>query len=99
MFTTWTKGFAANVYFRPPWNNWLHVGDANGQRDPVDVLLERAPHLDPFAFPAYFSQYSHEGLIRARQRECGVDVERADDPECQFELGDAIGAARASLRI
>ncbi|MER7333630.1 MULTISPECIES: hypothetical protein [unclassified Micromonospora] len=94
LFTEWTSGLAANVYFRSPYDSWLHVGD--GERDPVDVLLERG--LDPFAFPVDISQYSHKDLLRARQLECGVDVNRADQPECQEELLDAIDAALVSLR-
>jgi hypothetical protein len=97
LFAEWTKGFAANVYFRSPYDCWLHIGD--DERDPFDMILERAPDLDPFAFPVFISSYLHEDLIRARQRECGVDTDRADQPECQLELGDAIAAARASLRM
>jgi hypothetical protein len=97
LFTEWTKGFAANVYFRSQYDRWLHVGDGeNHQRDPFDVLLER--DLDPFAFPVYTSLYSHRDLLRARQLECGVDADEADDPERQVELLDAIEAALASLR-
>lgn len=91
MFAEWTNGFAAGVYYRSPYDSWLHVGDGEDeQRDPVDVLLERG--LDPFAFPVYISQYSHKDLLRARQRECGVDIDRADQPEHQEALQDAIEA-------
>ena len=94
MFTEWTKGFVAGVYDRSPYDSWLHIGlDA---RDPVDVLQERA--LDPFAFPVYLSLSRHADSIRARQRECGVDVDRADQFEALEELLDAIATARASLR-
>lgn len=97
LFTEWTNGFAGRVYVRSPYDGWLDVGDgAHDQRDPVDVLLER--DLDPFAFPVYISQYPHKDLLRARQRECGVDAARADDPERHEELLDAVDAALASLR-
>lgn len=94
LFTEWTKGFAANVYDRSPYDSWLHIG--YGGRDPFDMLRERA--LDPFAFPVRISSYPHADLIRARQRECGVDADRADQFESHEELLDAIDAARASLR-
>jgi len=85
------------VYVRSPYDSWLHIGDSeNDERDPVHVLLER--DLDPFAFPVYISQYSHKDLLRARQRECGVDVDRADQPERQEELLNAIDAVLGSLR-
>lgn len=92
LFAEWTNGFAAGVYYRSPYDSWLHVGDGeNEQRDPVDVLRERG--LDPFAFPVHISQYSHKDLLRARQAECGVDIDRADQPEHQEALLDAIDAA------
>ena len=97
LVTEWTKGFAANVYLRSPYDSWLHVGDGeNRDRDPVVVLLER--DLDPFAFPEYNSQFSHNDLLRARQLECGVDVDSADQFERHEGLLDAIDAALASLR-
>ena len=94
MFTEWTKGFAAGVYDRSPYDSRLYIGYAGP--DPFDVLQERA--LDPFAFPVYISLSRHADVIRARQRECGVDVDRADQFEAVEELLDAIAAARASLR-
>lgn len=94
LFTEWTKGFAANVYDRAPFDGCLHIGC--GGRDPVEVL--RAGSLDPFAFPVHVSAYPHADLIRARQLECGVDVARADEFEAHEELLDAIDAARASVR-
>ncbi|MEU5786146.1 hypothetical protein ABZ754_00265 [Micromonospora purpureochromogenes] len=96
LFTQWTKGFGADMYVRSPHDSWLHVGD--GERNPVDVLLESATDLDPFAFPVFLSLYSHEDVIRARQRECGVDTDRVDQFDCHEELLDAICAAGASLR-
>jgi hypothetical protein len=93
MFTEWTKGFAVDVYQRSPYDTWLHIG-ADG-REPVAALRERG--LDPFAFPVHISVYDNGDLIRARQRECGVDIDRADSPEHQEELQDAISAARSSL--
>jgi hypothetical protein len=94
MFTEWTNGFAANVYDRSPYDTWLHIG--YGGRDPFEVLRERA--LDPFAFPVHVSSYLHADLLRARQQECGVDVDGADQFESHEQLLDAIDAARASLR-
>ncbi|MFJ8577257.1 hypothetical protein [Micromonospora sp. NPDC093277] len=94
LFTQWTNGFAAEAYSRSPYDNWLHIGYDGG--DPIDLLLER--DLDPLAFPVYVSLGTHEGLIRARQRECGVDIDRADEFESLEELQEAIAAACASLR-
>ncbi len=94
LFTEWTRGFAANVYDRSPYDSWLHIGYAGG--DPFDLLVKRG--LDPFAFPVDISAYSQEGPLRARQRDCGVDVDRADLFEAHEELLDAVDAARAALR-
>jgi hypothetical protein len=94
LFTEWRRGFAADVYDRLPYDSRLHI--AYGGRDPCGVLRERA--LDPFAFPVYVSLYLHGDLIRARQRDCGVDVDSAVQFESHQELLDAIHAARASLR-
>ena len=97
LFTEWTNGFAARVYFSQPYDSWLHVGDReHDARDPVGLLLERG--LDPFAFPVYISQYPHKALLRARQLQCGVDVDCADQFERHEDLLDAIDAALASLR-
>lgn len=64
----------------------------------IDVLQERAPDLDPFAFPVYTS-YLHEPLLRTRQRECGVDMTCIEDADyCHDELWAEIDAALASLR-
>ncbi|WP_244161753.1 hypothetical protein [Micromonospora eburnea] len=94
LFTEWTDGFPAGVYSRSPYDGCLQIGD--GGRDPVDLLLDRG--LNPFAYPVYVSLASHEDLIRARQQECGVDTDRADEFESLEELRDAVDAARASLR-
>jgi len=95
--TEWTKGFTANVYLRSPYDRWLRVGDGESdERDPFVVLRERG--IAPFSFPVDISAYSHADSLRARQLECGVDVDRADQPECQAELLDSIDAALASLR-
>lgn len=97
LFAEWTQGFAADVYHRSPYDNWLHVGDGgNDARDPFSVLLER--DLDPFAFPVYNSQFSHGELLRTRQLACGVDVDRVDQFEHQEELLDSIDTALAALR-
>jgi hypothetical protein len=93
VFTEWTKGFAANVYDRSR-HDWLQLNFEGA--DAVDMLLNRA--LDPFAFPTYIFEHLHGDLIPARQRECGVDVARADSFEAHEEILDGIDAARASLR-
>lgn len=101
LFTEWTKGFAASAYCRePPLDTWLLVTSDEGPGgDRVGALLERG--LDPFAFPVFLSSVTHGDLIRTRQRECGVDTNRADNAEnfddCLLELIDAISTARASL--
>ncbi|MEV4621403.1 hypothetical protein AB0J74_22180 [Asanoa sp. NPDC049573] len=94
LFAEWTKGFAAGVFDRSPYDDWLHIGYDGG--DPVEILRKRG--LDPFAFPVYVSAYRHEDLVRARQRDCGVDIARADDFETHEGLNDEIDAARATLR-
>lgn len=96
MVTEWTKGFAASAYSRQPWDTWLHLTGSDGLADdPVEGLLRRG--LDPFAFPLHLSSVTHGEMIRARQRDCGVEMNRADNPDCLEELNDAIDAARASL--
>ncbi|ATO13558.1 hypothetical protein CO540_06675 [Micromonospora sp. WMMA2032] len=94
LVSAWTDGFAAGVYARSPYDTWLHVGPDD--RDPVDVLVEGG--LDPFAFPVHVSAYSHHDLLRARQRECGVDPDQADDFDRQEALLEAVDVALASLR-
>lgn len=93
LFTEWTKGFAAGIIYADD-DKWLHVGEDIGE--PFDMIVERAPDLDPFAFPESITDVS---LLRARQRECGVDMDRIEDPETHSELGDAIDATRASLGL
>jgi hypothetical protein len=66
----------------------------DGAGDPFTVLVGRSPELDPFAFPV---STSDEALLRARQRACGVDMDRIHRPEYHKELLDAIAATRASL--
>lgn len=96
MFTEWTKGFAAGAYCRQPWDTWLHLTGSEGPADDtVDALVKRG--LDPFAFPLHLSSVTHEDLIRSRQRECGIDMNRAGNPDCLEELNDAIDVARASM--
>lgn len=86
LFTEWTKGIAAGVVSYRNLDQWLLVDDQ---------LLDEAVDLDPFAFPV---SITNEPLLRAYQRECGVDMHCISrGPECQEELLDAIGAVRASL--
>jgi hypothetical protein len=94
LFTEWTKGIDAGVVRYGQYVHWLEVG--GDAQDPFDVLLVRAPDLDPFAFPVSVP-YEHEPLLRQRQRECGVDMDRIYRPECHKELLDAIDATLASL--
>ncbi|MEV6811827.1 hypothetical protein [Micromonospora sp. NPDC051296] len=93
LFTEWTKGIAADVVVYNDLNGWLQVGD--GARRDIDMLLERVPDLDPLAFPVSMPE---QPLLRARQRECGVDMTCIDRGfDCHEELLDAIAATRASL--
>ncbi|GAA4081493.1 hypothetical protein [Actinomadura miaoliensis] len=93
LFTEWTKGMAAGVV-RPTdisGDRWLLVG--RDGRDTFEVLQEH--DLDPFAFPVAPLK---ETPLRARQRECGVDMTCIDRGfDCHEELLDAIDATRASL--
>jgi hypothetical protein len=42
--------------------------------------------------------YTRQPLLRARQRDCGVDMDGIDrGAHCQMELLDAIAATQASL--
>jgi hypothetical protein len=95
LFNTWSEGIAAGVVVHRELDGWLHVRD--DVPDPFALLLEAAPELDPFAFPVFIA-ITHEPLLRARQRESGVDLDCvARGAECQEQLLDAIAAARASL--
>jgi hypothetical protein len=97
LLTEWTKGLTAGVVYCRDLDKWLFVGDPDGVHDPLDVLLERTPDLDPFAFPVSVP-YPKWPVLRARQRECGVDMDCIHrGPECQEELLDAIAATRAPL--
>ncbi|GAA5180961.1 hypothetical protein GCM10023322_14470 [Rugosimonospora acidiphila] len=95
LFTEWTRGIEAGVVRDTGDGGGLQVGD--GVNDPLDVLLDQAPDLDPFAFPV--ASIGNEPLLRDRQRECGVDMDCIDRGEdCHEELADAIEAVRTSLR-
>jgi hypothetical protein len=95
LLTEWANGIAAGVVVYRDLDKWLHVGDH--VHDPFDVLLERAPDLDPVAFPVSVP-YTRQPLLRARQRDCGVDMDGIDrGAHCQMELLDAIAATQASL--
>jgi hypothetical protein len=96
LFRQWTDGIAGGVVDLRETDRWLAVG--THVQDPFGLLLEREPDLDPFAFPVSVP-YPRWPRLRERQRECGVDMECiARGADCQFELLDAIDAARASLR-
>lgn len=92
LFTEWTNGIATGVVLYSDLDRCLHVGD--GVHIAFDVLRDRAPDLDPFAFPV---SISNDSLLRARQQDCGVDLDRIDRAESHTELLDAIDATRASL--
>ncbi|MGC4876355.1 hypothetical protein ACLQ26_08860 [Micromonospora sp. DT43] len=84
LFDQWTRGIAAGVVVYDEHSKWLLVED-----------LARATELDPLAFPVAPIE---ETLLRARQRECGVDMAAVEDGfEHSEELFDAIVAAKASL--
>ncbi|KOX09198.1 hypothetical protein ACWD6L_11285 [Micromonospora profundi] len=84
LFDQWTRGIAAGVVVYDEGRKWLLVDD-----------LAKAQGLDPLAFPVSPVQ---ETLLRARQRECGVDMAAVEDGfEHSEELFDAIDAAKASL--
>lgn len=96
LFDTWTKGIAAGVVVYRELDRRLVVG--NDVTDPFAVLLE-TPQLDAFAFPVPVT-IRHEPVLRARQRESGVDMDCiARGAECQERLLDAIAAARVSLGL
>ncbi|MFI7608534.1 hypothetical protein ACIBTV_25755 [Micromonospora sp. NPDC049366] len=84
LFDQWTRGIAAGVVGYDEQNTWLLVED-----------VDRVPGLDPLAFP---EAPVEETLLRARQRECGVDIAVVEEgfPH-QEELLDAIDVAKASL--
>jgi hypothetical protein len=95
LFTEWTRGIDAGVVFYGHEVGWLQVG--KDVHDPFDAIVERAPDLDPFAFPV---SIWNEPLLRARQRECGVDMDCIDRGfDCYEELLNTIDATRASLRM
>lgn len=95
LFTEWTKGIDAGVVAYDHHAGWLQVG--RDSHDPFNAILDRAPGLDPLAFPV--SALSNEPLLRSRQRDCGVDMNCIDRGfDCYEELLDAIDATRASLR-
>lgn len=95
LFAQWAAGITSGVVSYREADQWLFIdGDVP---DPFQLLLDRDADLDPFAFPVSVP-YAHLPLLRDRQRVCGVDmdcIERGAD--CQFELLEAIDAARGSL--
>ena len=95
LFTQWTGGIAAGVVYYAEDSRCLMVGDPTV---PVTFndLWQRAPDLDPVAFPYDLP----EPLLRERQRECGVDLDCIDRGfECWEELQGAVFAVRASLGL
>ena len=95
LLTQWAKGITSGVITYRELDHWLLV--APDAPDEFQLLLDQ-PGLDPFAFPVSVP-CTHMPLLRDRQRECGVDMECIErGADCQFELLDAIDAARAALR-
>jgi hypothetical protein len=96
LLTQWAKGITSGVVTYRELDHWLLT--AADAQDPFRLILDQAAGLDPFAFPVSVP-YPHWPLLRDRQRECGVDMECIErGADCQFELLDAIDAARAALR-
>jgi hypothetical protein len=88
LFTEWTKGIAAGVVSYSDLHKWLVVDD-NGVSSSTD--------LDLFAFPVSVP-LTHHPQLRARQRECGVDMDHIGrGAQRHEELLDAIAIARTSL--
>ncbi|PZG23820.1 hypothetical protein C1I95_02780 [Micromonospora craterilacus] len=86
LFDQWTKGIDAGVVVYDDHNRWLLVEDVDG-----------VPGLDPLAFPVAPVE---ETLLRARQRECGVNMAIVEEGfEYNEELLEAIDAAKASLGV
>ncbi|WP_433267176.1 hypothetical protein ACQPWR_05495 [Micromonospora vinacea] len=85
LFDQWTRGIAAGlIVYEGEYNKWLQIKD-----------LDSVPGLDPLAFPVAPVE---ETLLRARQRECGVNMAIVEDGfPYNEELSEAIDAAKASL--
>jgi hypothetical protein len=95
LFTEWTRGIAARVLYLER-GDYLLVEEGDGIHTAFDALRQRAPDVDPFAFPDDIP----EPVMRERQRECGVDLGCIDRGfECKEELLDAVDAVRASLGV
>ena len=91
----WTMGIAAGVVYYSEPHRCLIVGDRTVPMT-FNELWQRAPHLDPAAFPNDLPG----PLLRQRQRECGVDLDCIDRGfESWEELTDAVDAVRASLGL
>ncbi|MET8230617.1 hypothetical protein ABZS77_08070 [Micromonospora sp. NPDC005298] len=96
LVTEWTKGIASGVVYHRELDKRLRVGEPSETAQPFEVLRQRAPELDPLAFPIDIPAPT----MRERQRECGVDLDCVDrGPECQQELEDDVDAVRASLGL
>ena len=97
LFNTWTEGVSCRRGGLP---GARRVAARRRQRRrSVCPGAGRTPELDPFAFPV-FTAITHEPLLRARQRDCGVDMDCvARGAECQEQLLDAIAATRVSLGL
>ncbi|TNH22078.1 hypothetical protein FHG89_29930 [Micromonospora orduensis] len=84
LFDQWTRGITTGAITYDGSSGWLVVEEPG-----------LAPGLDPLAFPVAPIE---ETLLRARQRECGVDMTAVEDGfEYNEKLLDAIDAAKASL--
>jgi len=95
LFTQWTAGIAAGVVYYSEVTRGLLVGDPT-RKVTFDDLWQRAPDLDPVAFPNDLP----EPLLRERQRACGVDLDCVDRGiECWEELLDDVQALQESLGL
>jgi hypothetical protein len=95
LFDQWTKGIADGIVAAYGQDRWLRVGQ--DVPDEFQALVDRSPALDPFAFPVPVP-YDHWPVLRARQRECGVDMDCIErGPDCHEELLDIVDATRESL--
>jgi hypothetical protein len=97
LFTQWTSGITAGAIYYRQTSRWLVVGDPSGAPQGLDVLRQRAPELDPMAFPLDLSM---EPVVLERQLECGVDLDRLDlGFDSREELQDEVDAVCASLGL
>ena len=97
LLTEWTRGITAGVVYYRDASRCLFVGDPSGVPQDLEVLRQRAPELDPVAFPI---DLALQPLLLERQRGCGVDLDELERGfDAREELQDAADAVRASLGL